>query len=93
MIVIFQLAANWRTADLDDRQRAILEFAMDLCQCKPLSEERFSNLEKFGLDQDDAWDIGAVVALFALSNRMAYLANLKPNEEFYLMGRIKKEKK
>ncbi|KAL4218938.1 hypothetical protein ACF0H5_021525 [Mactra antiquata] len=88
-----QLAANWRTADIDDRQKAILEFAMDICQCKPLSQERFSNLDKHGLDQDDAWDVGAVVALFALSNRMAYLTNLKPNEEFYLMGRIKKEKK
>lgn len=87
-----QLAANWKSASIDERQRAILEFAMDVCQCKPLSEERFENLYKHGLTKDDAWDIGAVASLFALSNRMAYLMNLKPNPEFYLMGRVKKEK-
>lgn len=88
-----QIAANWRTADLDDRQRAILDFSMDLCHCRPMSEDKIQNLEKHGLTKDDIWDIGAVVALFALSNRMAYLTNMKPNEEFYLLGRIKKEKK
>ncbi|XP_048745476.1 uncharacterized protein LOC125658296 [Ostrea edulis] len=87
-----QIAANWKTADLDDRQRAILDVAMDLCRCQPLSEDKIENLRKHGLDKDDLWDIGAVTALFALSNRMAYLMNLKPNEEFYLMGRIPKQK-
>ncbi|XP_060608660.1 uncharacterized protein LOC132760653 [Ruditapes philippinarum] len=88
-----QIAANWKTADLDDRQRAILEVAIDLCHCRPLTEEKCENLKKNGLTDDDLWDIGAVVALFALSNRMAFTMNLKPNEEFYLMGRVKKEKK
>ncbi|KAK3581435.1 hypothetical protein CHS0354_031755 [Potamilus streckersoni] len=87
-----QLAANWRTAELDDRQRSILDFAMDLCHCQPLSEEKFQNLEKHGLSLEDAWDIGGVVALFALSNRMAYLTNMKPNKEFYLIGRVPKNK-
>ncbi|XP_052790133.1 uncharacterized protein LOC128224356 [Mya arenaria] len=88
-----QLSANWRTADIDNRQRAILEFALDLCHCRPLTEEHFTKLEAHGLTQDDAWDIGSVVGLFALSNRMAFLTNMKPNKEFYLMGRVKKEKK
>lgn len=66
---------------------------MDICHCKPLSDEKIENIGKHGLTKDDVWDIGAVVALFALSNRMAFTTNLKPNEEFYLMGRVKKEKK
>lgn len=88
-----QLAANWKTADLDSRQYAILDAAMDICHCRPLSEEKLKTLEDQGLSKDDVWDIGAVVALFALSNRMAFTTNLKPNEDFYLMGRVKKEKK
>lgn len=88
-----QLTANWQTADLDDRQRAILDFAMDICHCRPVTDEKIASLEKNGLTKDDAWDIGSVTAFFALSNRMAYLMNLKPNKEFYLMGRIPKEKK
>lgn len=87
-----QIATNWKTADLDDRQRAILDVAMDLCRCQPLTEDKIENLTKNGLDKDDLWDIGAVTALFALSNRMAFLMNLKPNQEFYLMGRIPKQK-
>ena len=89
--VSFQLTANWRTAEIDDRQYAILDFAMDICHCKPVTDEKIANLEKYGLSKDDAWDIGSVVAYFALANRMAYTMNLKPNKEFYLMGRIPKQ--
>lgn len=92
-ILADQLAANWQTADLDERQRAILDFAMDICHCKPVTDEKITSLEKHGLSKDDAWDIGSVTSFFALSNRMAYLMNLKPNNEFYLMGRVPKEKK
>ncbi|XP_045201889.2 uncharacterized protein LOC123555294 [Mercenaria mercenaria] len=88
-----QIAANWKTADLDDRQRAILDVAMNICHCRALSEDKINSLKDYGLTRDDVWDIGAVVALFALSNRMAFTMNLKPNEDFYLMGRVKKEKK
>lgn len=88
-----QLSANWKSADIDDRQRAILEFAMDLKDCIQLSEARFDDLKKHGLTLDDAWDIGSVVSFFALSNRMAYMMNLKPNPEFHLMGRAKREEK
>ncbi|XP_076070991.1 uncharacterized protein LOC143042520 isoform X1 [Mytilus galloprovincialis] len=86
-----QIAANWKTADITDRQRAILEFADQLCHCKPLTDDNFEKLYEFGLTKDDAWDIGSVVALFALSNRMAFLTNMKPNEEFHLIGRVKRE--
>lgn len=84
----FQIAANWETADIDDRQRAILTFAMAVAKCQPLSDEHFEELYKHSLDKEDAWDIGAVAALFSLSNRMAFLTGMKANEEFYMLGRI-----
>lgn len=92
-IICLQLAANWRTADLTDRQRAILSFSINLCHCQPLTDDMFDKLNQHGLTSDDAWDIGSVVALFALSNRMAFLTSMKPNQEFYLMGRVKRDKK
>ena len=87
------MAINWRTADLNDREKAIVEFAMDVCDAKPITEEHFMALEMHGFNSDDAWDIGAIAAFFALSNRMAYLANMKPNKEFYTIGRIPRDKK
>ena len=87
------MAANWETADLDDRQKAILDFAMQVAVCRPLSERHFEELYKHGLDEEDAWDIGSVVALFSLSNRMAFLTSMTPNEEFYMLGRVDKPKK
>ncbi|RUS89349.1 hypothetical protein EGW08_002869 [Elysia chlorotica] len=91
-ILADQVAANWETADIDDRQKAILEFAMQVAVCKPLSERHFEELYKHGLDEEDAWDIGSVVALFSLSNRMAFLTSMTPNEEFYMLGRVDKPK-
>ncbi|KAK3744070.1 hypothetical protein RRG08_018699 [Elysia crispata] len=76
-ILADQVAANWETADLDDRQKAILDFAMQVAVCRPLSERHFEELYKHGLDEEDAWDIGSVVALFSLSNRMAFLTTKK----------------
>lgn len=93
LFCVYKIAANWRTADLDERQRAILEFAMDVANCEAPSEESFKNLEKHGLDRDDAWDIGAITAFFAMSNRLAFVTNMKPNEEFYMLGRTPHEKK
>lgn len=88
----FQLAVNWQKADIDDRQRAILEFAVELCHCRTPTSSHFIALEQNGLSEEDAWDIGAVVALFAMSNRYAFLTDMKPNQEFYMFGRIKREK-
>ena len=92
-LVADQVAINWECADLTDRERAILTFAMKIAKAEPLSDGDFENLESEGLSREDAWDIGAIAAFFALSNRMAHLTNMRPNDEFYLMGRQKREKK
>ncbi len=89
----YQVAVNWETAELDDRQRAIIKFAVDVCHSRTITESHFTDLEKHGLDREDAWDIGAIAALFALSNRMAHVTDMRPNKEFYLMGRVPREKK
>ena len=57
-----------------------------------MEDEHLTALEKHGLNREDVWDIGAIAGLFALSNRMAHLTNMRPNDEFYLLGRVKKEK-
>ena len=75
------------------RERAILTFAMKIAKAEPLSDGDFEKLESEGLSREDAWDIGAIAAFFALSNRMAHLTNMRPNDEFYLMGRQRREKK
>ena len=88
-----KVAANWECAELDARQRAILEFAVAVCKAETITEDHFRRLEEQGLDREDAWDIGAIAGLFALSNRMAHLTDMRPNKEFYLMGRVPREKK
>lgn len=89
---MLQLAANWRHAELDGRQRAILEFAIELCHCRSPTPAHHQALGKWGLTEEDSWDIGAIVALFALSNRYAFLTEMKPNAEFHLFGRIDQPK-
>ena len=92
MIFKFQVAINCESANLSSRERAILEFALDVMDCEVITEEHYDSLAQQGLDKEDAWDIGAIVALFALSNRMAFTTRMKPNEEFHLLGRIPKNK-
>ena len=92
-LVADQVAVNWGCADITERERAILTFAMKIARAEPVSDSDFDNLESNGLSKEDAWDIGSITAFFALSNRMAHLTNMRPNDEFYLMGRQKKEKK
>ncbi|XP_041477342.1 putative uncharacterized transmembrane protein DDB_G0290641 [Lytechinus variegatus] len=77
-----QLTVNWKTADLTDRQRAIVELAMAVTKNEPITEEHFTNLEQHGLDQRDAFDIGHYAAFFALANRIAVFTKLRPNDEF-----------
>lgn len=88
-----QVAINADCADLTDREKAIVKFAMDIATMSPIEDTRFEELELHGLSREDAWNIGAVAAFFALSNRMAHLTKMRPNEEFYLLGRIPKPKK
>ncbi len=89
-----QLAVNYRKAALTPRQRAILDFAMKVATASSSIEEAdFEHLQAHGLDDEDIWDVGAIAAFFALSNRMANFAGMMPNPEFYLMGRVPREKK
>ncbi len=89
-----QLATNYRKAEITPRQRAMLDFAMKVAlSSAALDDADFEALHEHGFTDEDAWDIGAIAALFALSNRMANLTGQLPNEEFYLMGRVPREKK
>ncbi|XP_009980272.1 PREDICTED: uncharacterized protein LOC104370587, partial [Tauraco erythrolophus] len=82
-----QVIVNWKLADLSDRDLAMLEFALAVCRADNITEEHFQKLERHGFDREDAWDIGMISAFFAMSNRIAHYVDLRPNEEFYTMGR------
>ena len=87
-LVADQVAVNYREADITPRQKAMLDFAMKVSrESERLEEHDFEALMAHGFTADDAWDIAAIAALFALSNRMANFTRMRPNEEFYLMGR------
>jgi uncharacterized peroxidase-related enzyme len=83
-----QVAVNYRSADLDRRQRAMLDAALKLATApQSFGEVDIQNLLACGFTKEDVWDIGAITSLFALSNRMAHLTDMRPNEEFYDLGR------
>ena len=93
-LVADQVAVNYRKADISPRQRAILDFAMKVClHSDEVEEADFPALHAHGLNDEDIWDIASITAFFGLSNRMASFSNMLPNPEFYLMGRVPKEKK
>ena len=84
-----QIAVNHLKAPLTPRQRAMLDFAMKVTTAShTIDEADFAALRAHGFDDEDAWDIGAIAAFFGLSNRMANLTAMRPNDEFYLMGRV-----
>ncbi|XP_077465452.1 uncharacterized protein LOC144082285 isoform X2 [Stigmatopora argus] len=83
-----QVAVNYENAALQPRERAMLDFAMAICRADTITEQHFKSLEEVGLDSEDAWDIAAIAAFFAMSNRLAHLTDMRPNREFYNMGRI-----
>ncbi len=88
-----QVAINYRKADITPRQRAMLDFAMHIAlDAASVGDDDLAELREHGFSQEDIWDIGAIAAFFALSNRMANLTSMRPNDEFYLMGRIPKGK-
>lgn len=87
-----QVAVNYRVADLTAREKAMLDFALTVCRSETITEEHFSTLEAHGFDREDIWDISAIAAFFALSNRMAHLTDMRPNTEFYNMGRVPRDK-
>jgi uncharacterized peroxidase-related enzyme len=93
-LVADQVAVNYRKADISPRQRAMLDFAMKVCQqSHAIDEADFTALHAHGFDDEDIWDIAAITAFFGLSNRMASFAGMMPNPEFYAMGRMPKAPK
>jgi len=88
-----QVAVNYRKADITPRQRAMLDFAMKVClRSHEVDEADFPPLQAHGFSDEDIWDIAAITAFFGLSNRMASFSNMQPNAEFFLMGRVPKQK-
>jgi uncharacterized peroxidase-related enzyme len=91
-LVADQVAVNYLKADITPRQKAMLDFAMKVCQhSDQIQDEDFAALHAHGFDDEDIWDIAAITAFFGLSNRMASFSNMMPNSEFYVMGRVPKK--
>ncbi|WP_417534884.1 peroxidase-related enzyme [Marinobacterium stanieri] len=87
-LIADQVAANYRKADITERQKAMLDFAVKVSmQAFAVSEEDFATLKRHGFDEDDIWDITGIVSFFGLSNRMANVTSMRPNDEFYSLGR------
>jgi uncharacterized peroxidase-related enzyme len=88
-LVADQVAINHRKADITPRQRAMLDFALKVCQrSHEIEEADFAALRTHGFSDEDAWDIAAITGFFGLSNRLANTVGMRPNDEFYLMGRV-----
>jgi len=87
-LIADQVATNYRKADITDRQKAMLDFAMKVSQSAQLvAEADFDMLKTHGFDEEDIWDIAGISAFFGLSNRMANVTSMRPNAEFYSLGR------
>jgi uncharacterized peroxidase-related enzyme len=90
-LVADQVAVSYRKADITDRQKAMLAFAIKVAlRSVDIADADFDELRRHGFSDEDIWDIGAIAAFFALSNRMANLISMRPNDEFYLLGRAPK---
>ena len=88
-LIADQIAVNYHTAGLSERQRVMLDFALHLAAQRGVLDDAWqARLEKMGFTQSDIWDIGAIAALFGLSNRLVSMARTPPNDEFYLLGRV-----
>ena len=92
-LVADQVAINHRKADITPRQKAMLDFAMKVAlDSAAIGDADYEMLHGQGFNDEDIWDIGAVAAFFGLSNRMANMTAMRANDEFYLMGRVPKQK-
>jgi 4-carboxymuconolactone decarboxylase len=88
-LVADQVAVNYRKADITERQKAMLDFAVRVSAAAyAVGEADYAALAAHGFTDEDAWDIAAISAFFGLSNRMANVTNMRPNDEFYLLGRV-----
>lgn len=88
-LVADQVAVNHRKADIPPRQRAMLDFALKVCEAShAVDDADFAALHPHGFSDEDIWDIAAITAFFGLSNRMANVTGMRPNDEFFMMGRV-----
>ena len=84
-----QVAINHRKAEITPKQRAMLDFALKVClRSNEIEEPDFAALREYGFTEDDIWDVGSITAFFGMSNRLANMSSMRPNDEFYLMGRV-----
>ena len=86
-LIADQVATNYRKADITARQKAMLDFAMKVSQAAQVGEADFDALKSHGFVEEDVWDIMAISAFFGMSNRIANVTNMRPNAEFYALGR------
>lgn len=87
-LIADQVAINYRKADISDRQKAMLEFALEVSlSSAEITDQDIARVRSFGFTEEDVWDIGAIASFFAMSNRMANLTSMRPNAEFYAMAR------
>jgi uncharacterized peroxidase-related enzyme len=87
-LVADQVAINYRKADITERQKAMLDFAMKVAfEAYALGDAEIAALKVHGFDDEDVWDISAIAAFFSMSNRLANVTNMRPNDEFYMLGR------
>ena len=83
-----QVAINYRKADITPRQKAMIDFSMKVSQSAHLvGDDDIATLKTHGFDEEDAWDMAAIAAFFGMSNRLANVTSMRPNREFYSMGR------
>ena len=87
-LIADQVAINYRKADISPREKAMLDFAMKVCESgAEVDEADYETLHQHGFSDEDIWDIGAITGFFGLSNRMVNVIGMRPNDEFYTMGR------
>lgn len=92
-LVADQVAVNHLKADIPPRQKAMLDFAIKVCErSHEVNDEDYATLHRHGFDDEDIWDITAITGFFGLSNRMANVMSMRPNEEFFMMGRVPRSK-
>ncbi len=89
-----QVAVNYRKAEITPRQKSMLAFALKVAtDSAALEEADYDAVRAHGFSDEDIWDIGAIASFFAMSNRLANLTSMRPNDEFYLLGRLPREKR
>ena len=87
-LIADQVAINYRKADITPRQKAMLDFGMKVsARAHEVNDEDFATLQAHGFTEDDIWDIAGIASFFGLSNRMANVTSMRPNDEFFALGR------